>query len=419
MPKPRSSKLETPTARRRLAVRKKPYYTTISPGIQLGYRRNAGAGSWSVRVRSPGAGSWLKRIGLADDLEPADGRAVLTYWQVLDAARKLARRQPGDETDDTRPVTVAEAIDAYERDLLARGGDPYNAKRVRIHAGTLLDKPVALLSTLDVVRWRESLIAKKLAGDTINRTRNMLRAALTLAARRDPRIVNERVWQRDLEALPNVTQHRNVILADDIVTKLIGAAYDCDRALGMLVETVAQTGCRPSQVVRLEVGDLDTTDTAAPKLWMPRSGKGHPSKRAKKMRERVPVPITTALASLLAGTAKRRAAQESLLLRSSGEPWGYRRNDHYSAGFAAAAIATGLDPQKVTLYALRHSGITRALMRGVPLTIVADLADTSEREIRKHYAKHIAYHADALARRALLELAPSAESIVVPIARQG
>jgi hypothetical protein len=53
---------------------------------------------------------------------------------------------------------------------------------------------------------------------------------------------------------------------------------------------------------------------------------------------------------------------------------------------------------------LRHSGITRALLRGVPLTIVADLADTSEREIRKHYAKHISHHADALARRALLDL---------------
>jgi integrase len=410
--------LETPTARRRLAVRKKPYYTTISPGIQLGYRRNAGSGSWSVRARS-GAGTWLKRIGLADDLEPADGRAVLTYWQVLDAARKFARRQPGDEIDDTRPVTVAEAIDAYERDLEARGGDAYNARRARIHAGTLLDKPVALLSTLDVVRWREGLIAKQLAADTINRVRNTLRAALTLAAKRDPRIVNERVWQRDLEALPNATEHRNVILADDVVAKLIAAAYGRDYALGLLVETVAQTGCRPSQIVRLEVGDLDMADATAPKLWMPRSGKGHPSKRAKKMQERVPVPVPEALAALLGEAVKGRAPHDPLLLRASGEPWGFRRNDHYSAGFAAAATAAGLDPKTVTLYALRHSGISRALLRGVPLTIVADLADTSEREIRKHYAKHIAHHADALARRALLQIDAAPAENIVPIARRG
>ena len=95
MPKPRSAKLETPTARRRLEVRKKPYWTTISPGIHLGYRRNAGAGTWSVRVADSGA-EWVKRIAVADDLEPASPPHVLSYWQAIDVARSLARRQPGD-----------------------------------------------------------------------------------------------------------------------------------------------------------------------------------------------------------------------------------------------------------------------------------------------------------------------------------
>jgi integrase len=180
---------------------------------------------------------------------------------------------------------------------------------------------------------------------------------------------------------------------------------------------VAQTGCRPSQVVRLEVADLDTADPAAPKLWMPRSGKGHTHKRAAKMRERVPVPITAPLSALLGEAAKGgREPHESLLLRAGGEPWGLWRSDQYRRGFGAVAAAAGLDPKTVTLYALRHSGISRALLRGVPMTIVADLADTSEREIRKHYAKHIAYHADALARKALLEIGPSN---VVPLARKG
>jgi len=55
MPKPRNARLESATARRRLSVRKKPYWTTISPGIHLGYRRNAGAGTWNVRVADGGA----------------------------------------------------------------------------------------------------------------------------------------------------------------------------------------------------------------------------------------------------------------------------------------------------------------------------------------------------------------------------
>ena len=76
MPKPRAAKLETATARRRLEVRKKPFWTTISPGIGLGYRRNAGPGTWSVRSTNSDGADWIKRIGLADDLEPADGKHV-------------------------------------------------------------------------------------------------------------------------------------------------------------------------------------------------------------------------------------------------------------------------------------------------------------------------------------------------------
>src|SRR5262245_65306935 len=121
MPKPRNARLESATARRKLAVRKKPYWTTISPGIALGYRRNEGAGTWSVRVADGGA-EWVKKLALADDLEPASPPAVLNYWQAVNAARALARRQPGAADDESRPVTVSEALTLYEKDLLARGG---------------------------------------------------------------------------------------------------------------------------------------------------------------------------------------------------------------------------------------------------------------------------------------------------------
>src|SRR5262245_36487413 len=100
MAKPRSPRLETAAARRRLAVRKKPYWLTIAPGIAVGYRRNAGAGTWSVRSSDGHGGDWVKKFALADDLEPADGKTVLGYWAAIDVARKLARRQPGDASGD-------------------------------------------------------------------------------------------------------------------------------------------------------------------------------------------------------------------------------------------------------------------------------------------------------------------------------
>ena len=117
MPKPRATKLETPTARRKLAVRKKPYWTAISPGIHVGYRRNVGAGTWSVRVADGGA-EWIKRVAVADDLEPASPPAVLTYWQAIDQARALAANSHVTE-DDTRKILYENAAGLYHFDLAA------------------------------------------------------------------------------------------------------------------------------------------------------------------------------------------------------------------------------------------------------------------------------------------------------------
>ena len=365
-----------------------------------------------MRVTGPGI-DWVKRIGLADDFEVASPPAVLNFWQARDAARRLARRQPGDDADDSRPITVNEALAAYEADLTARGGDPYNAKRARLHVpASLASKPVALLRSADLCRWRDGLIEKGLARDTVNRVRTCVRAALTLAAKRDKRVSNRHVWEDDFDALPNATEARNVILADDVVGKLITAAFERDRKLGLFLQVIAETGARPSQTVRLEARDLDAANS---RLLMPRSGKGHAHKRAAKMVERVPVPISHALTTLLAQEAKERPAHARLLTRSNGEPWGYRRSDLYRDDFRAVVEAVGLDPDEVTPYALRHSAISRSLLRGVPVTLVADLTDTSEREIRKHYAKLIAHHADEIARKGLLQIEPPspADNIVV------
>ena len=142
--RPRASRLETRTNRLKLAVRLKPYeFTTIAPGIALGYRRNKAAGTWVVRVANGKGGNWTKRVALADDFEDADGEHVLTFWQAQDKARRLAR---GDKDGAGRPQTVAEAVDAYERDLIARGGSVANAGRIRKHlTSTLAAKPVGLL----------------------------------------------------------------------------------------------------------------------------------------------------------------------------------------------------------------------------------------------------------------------------------
>jgi integrase len=148
---------------------------------------------------------------------------------------------------------------------------------------------------------------------------------------------------------------------------------------------------------------------------MPRSGKGHAHKRGLKMQERVPVPVTSDLARRLLQAAAGRQSHAHLLLQTDGQPWGFRRSDQYRLAFANVVEAAGLGSE-VTLYACRHTAISRSLLAGTPVTLVADLCDTSEREIRKHYAKLIAHHGHALARRALPVLGEPIGDNVVPIA---
>ena len=63
----------------------------------------------------------------------------------------------------------------------------------------------------------------------------------------------------------------------------------------------------------------------------------------------------------------------------------------------------GLEPAKVTIYALRHSSIVRQLLANTPIRVVATLHDTSVVMIERTYSKFITDHSDALSRRALLD----------------
>jgi integrase len=393
----RSPDLETRTARLKLPVRRKPFAVLISPGIHLCYRRNQRVGSWVVKAALGKGRYWTDAFAHADDVEAANGGTILDYWQAIERARS------------DKPLTVAQAIDQYESDLRARNGSIANARRVRVHLpDALAAKMVSSLTARDLQRVRDGMLAKGSARDTINRTGRAFKAALNLAADRDERISNRSAWKIGLAALPNAGESRNVILADDKVLEVIGAAYAIDHAFGLLIEVAAISGARVSQLARLEVQDVQD-DRAAPRLLMPSSRKG----RGRKI-ERRPVPIPPSLAAKLKAACSGRAADEPLLLRERGTRW--QRSDH-ARPFARAAVGAGLDPGEVTLYALRHSSIVRELLANVPVRVVATKHDTSVAMIESTYSKFIADHADALSRRALLDPGAPAGGNVIPLVR--
>jgi integrase len=174
-----------------------------------------------------------------------------------------------------------------------------------------------------------------------------------------------------------------VVLPDADVLRLIEAAYQEDRAFGILVEVLAQTGARISQVSRLRCSDLQA-DGPDPRLLMPTSYKG---RGQKKERQHVPVPIPVILAALLRELRGARVADAPLMVKGDGTRWQESNKSEHWNLFRAVAERGGFDPDVITSYSLRHSSICRALLKGVPVSIVARLHDTSAREIEAHYSR--------------------------------
>ena len=350
----RAAQLETRTARLKLELRKKPYMVRVAPGVRLGYRRNEVAGTWSVIAADGKSGNWVKKFGLADDHEEANGEQVLTFWQAQERARKLARggKNSDHEDDVGRPATLREALDAYQADLIARGGDLHNVARVRGHlSNTLSAKTVALLTARELRRFRDNLLAKKLRGASVNRISNALRAALNLAAAQDQRVNNQTAWRIGLATIFDAAQARNVILTDKVIRDIITAAFGIGSELGLLVEIAAVTGARVSQIANLRVADLQA-DRPDPRLMMPSSRKG----RGQKKVAHVPVPIPASVAEKIRRASEGKAPDAPLLTKPSGERW--KQSDH-SRLFQRVVLRAALDPHEVTLYALRHSSTAR------------------------------------------------------------
>jgi len=238
-------------------------------------------------------------------------------------------------------------------------------------------------------KWREALIAKGVKPQTVERVCNSARAALNLAAH-DPRVAeNREAWREALLSVETHYEPVDRVISDAEVFALMEAAYEINPAFGLFIEVLARTGTRRSQAIALKVKDLQKD-----RLMMPSSLKGRNRKVSK-----FPVPIAHTLAQQLANAAAGRPA-DAPLLTYTGTFF-----DAKAGYFKRAAAQVGIDE---TAYCLRHSSISRAILAGVPLALVAKNHDTSTDIIEKVYGAFINHTeaADALTRKGQLGAAP-------------
>jgi integrase len=400
------SKLKTRTGRASLPSRRKPYKgSPIAPKVYCVYRKPlAGPGSWSrlSPTMSPTTGQMLmtlERFALADDVEPANGITVMDRYQARAEALKRARGSEG----GGKAIAVDAAVKDYAKDLEVRGGIAYNVTSLRHHLSeAMLARLVGDLTKEELEGWRDALVDKGLTWNSANRYGKSLKAALALAARRDKRILNTAAWKEGLKPRKvkgnNAPPRDHFYLPDAVINAIARESRLEGEDFGALIETLAATGTRESQALKLRPGDLRDDDPAAPRLMIWCSAKG---------RDRDPEQRSVPISAKLAATLRARAIARGPTRPLFDKVWGTSKR------FRVVLERLGLDVS-LSPYVLRHSSIIRQIRGGVPLRLIAFSHDTSTIEIEKTYGRYLSNASDDLTRKALLadDVVPAGDNVV-------
>jgi integrase len=402
----RDANLETRTARLRLRIRSEPYWRGLERGFALGYRRRGKGGTWLARRRPDSGGYTEQKIGTSDDLQDADGVAVLNYGQAQKAARAWwrseLRREEGHDTQ-CGPYTVADAIADYLNDFEGRGGrSVYETRRVaETHIlpalGSVL---VGKLTGKRIEDWHRGLstkpaLARSKPGRkpnhrkadrsadgirkrraTANRILTVLKAALNQAWK-SGHAVSDNAWRR-VKPFRAVETARVRYLSEVECVRLVNA---CEPAFRNLVRGALLTGCRYSELTTMHVADFNA-DAGVVTVRESKAGKPRH------------VVLTDEGQRLFTALTAGHLANDPLFIRRDGGMW---RKSQQLRPMLEACERAKIKPA-ISFHVLRHTHGSTLAMRGVPMGVIAEqLGHADTRMTEKHYA-HLApsYVADTI-----------------------
>ena len=402
----RDANLETRTARLRLRIRSEPYWRGLEKGFALGYRRRGKGGTWLARRRPADGGYAEHKIGTSDDLQDADGVAILDYGQAQKAARAWWRSElRREEGHDTRsgPYTVADAIADYLKELEQRGGKSVYQTRRAAETHVLPALGTALIGKLTAKRiedWHRSLAAKPALARskrgrkpnhrkadrsadgvrkrraTANRILTVLKAALNHAWK-SGHVACDDAWRR-VKPFRGVETARVRYLSEAECVRLVNA---CERAFRDLVRGALLTGCRYSELTALHVADFNA-DAGVVTVRQSKAGKPRH------------VVLTDEGQRLLATLTAGKLGTDPMFTRANGGAWG---KSHQLRRMLETCARAKIEPA-ISFHVLRHTHGSTLAMRGVPMGVIAEqLGHADTRMTEKHYA-HLApsYVADTI-----------------------
>ncbi len=423
----RNPKIDTRSAREKLSARREPYWTVLSQGCALGYRKGAKGGTWIAKFRDGDGKRYLEALGAADDARDPDGLSVFSFAQAQERARawfaRKAREQAGDFAPPDRPYTVANALADYRADYLRRGGkavdrlDKSAAAWIKPELGAV---ELAKLTKARIVAWHQKVAetparlrtkpgepqkhrvadnnaeAVRRRRSTANRVLTILKATLN-HAHREGKCASDDAW-RIVRAFREADAARLRYLSDDEARRLTNA---CPTDFRALVTGALLTGCRYGELTAITVDNFNP-DAGTLRVRASKSGKPRH------------VVLTQEGRDFIAQRAAGKPGNARLFVRDNGKPWSKSEQQRpLSAACRAARIAS-----PVNFHGLRHTYASRLAMRGVPLAVIAaQLGHADTRMVEKHYG-HLSpsYIADTV-RAAFGSLGLLETSNVEPIAR--
>jgi integrase len=420
-------KITSRSARAKLPTRGEPFWTVISAGNAIGYRKGAKGGTWIARLRDDSGKQHYESLGAADDARDADALSVFDFAQAQGLARtffaKKTKELRGEVTSG--PYTVEDALRDYFKERFSKGSkgakaDEYsaNARIIPALGSIRVDK----ITTPQIRDWHRNLAkapkllrTKKAAteratakpeekGDnperarkpTANRILTILKAALNHAFH-EGKTADDSAWRKVKPFKSADAPVVRYLKADESV-RLINA---CDPDFRQLVHGALVTACRYGELVRMTVNDFDrdakTVFVAEAKSEKPRH-----------------VALNDEGARFFEQITAGRLGDERIFIRDDGEPWGA---SHQRRRLIEASERASIRPA-ATFHVLRHTYASALAMRGVPLTVIAkQLGHADTRITERHYAHLCPNYVAETVRAALPSLGLPEESNVVSLVR--
>src|SRR5262249_34493369 len=329
-------------------------------------------------------------LGAADDAVEADGVQVLNFPQAEAMARAMLEVAPAVvhrltvQQAMTRYIDYKQGLGQPVRDVVSRStvhilpalGDcvvaELTAERLRKWLAVMASQPAQSRPKAGRAQYQPAP-----ANDEAVRARpapatpvlTMLKAALNHAFD-EGHVANRDAWGRKLKPFPAVEVARVHYLDVAQARRLVNAA---DPDFRPLVQAALETGCRYSELTRLEVADFNQD---AGTLAIRKSKSGKPRH----------VILTPEGSDFFRQHCAGQGRGNVMFRRADGAPW---RKSEQARPMRVACERARLHPV-VSFHALRHTWASLATMAGVPLLVVArNLGHADTRMVEKHYG-HLA-----------------------------